>query len=73
MERYRNTSGNSGVYAYEIGHDFIRVKFWGTTNIYTYSYGGKAGPIHVDNMKILARNGSGLNSYINKHVKYLYD
>ena len=73
MERYRNAGGDSGVYAYEIGLDFIKVKFSGTSRTYTYSYGGKAGPRHVDNMKLLARSGSGLNSYINKHVKYLYD
>lgn len=72
MERYRNSSGNSGVYGYEIGNDYIRVKFSGTSRIYTYSY-GKAGSHHVENMKTLARNGSGLNSYINSYVKFKYD
>lgn len=72
MEKYRNSSGNSGVYGYEIGIDYIRVKFAGTSKIYTYSY-RKAGTEHVEKMKILARNGSGLNSYINNFVKYKYD
>ena len=27
MERYQNLGGNSGVVAYEIGQDFIRVQF----------------------------------------------
>lgn len=72
MERYRNSSGNSGVYGYEIGNDYIRVKFSGTSKIYTYSY-RKAGSNHVENMKSLARSGSGLNSYINSYVKFKYD
>lgn len=72
MERYRNSSGNSGVYCYEMGNDYIRVKFSGTSKIYTYSY-RKAGSNHVENMKSLARSGSGLNSYINSYVKFKYD
>ncbi len=27
MERYRNLSGDSGVDAYEIGDDFVKVRF----------------------------------------------
>lgn len=72
MERYRNKGGDSGVYAFEIGENYIKVKFNGTTRTYTYSY-RKAGARHVDNMKSLAILGSGLNSYINKYVKKLYD
>ena len=72
MERYRDTGGDSGVAAYEIGSDYIRVQFSGTSRTYTYSY-RKAGSTHVENMKQSARNGSGLNSYINRHTKYLYD
>lgn len=72
MERYRNAGGDSGVYAYEIGADYIEVQFSGTSRTYTYSY-RKAGRNHVEEMKSLARSGSGLNSYINRYVKYLYD
>ena len=72
MEKYRNSSGKSGVYGYEIGNDYIRVKFAGTSKIYTYSY-RKAGTDHVEKMKILARNGAGLNSYINNYVKNKFD
>ena len=60
MEKYRNSSGNSGVYGYEIGIDYIRVKFAGTSKIYTYSY-RKAGTDHVEKMKIVV---SQLN-YVN--------
>ena len=54
MERYRNSGGDSGVSAYEIGSDYIIVKFSGTTKTYRYSYGGRAGNNHVENMKKLA-------------------
>lgn len=73
MERYRNKGGDSGVSTFEIGSDSISVQFNGTTKTYKYSYSGKAGRNHVDIMKSLARNGSGLNRYIDQYVKYKYD
>lgn len=72
MEKYRNRGGDSGVYAFEIGDNNIIVKFSGTIKPYTYSY-RKAGVKHVENIKSLATSVSGLNSYINKFVKKLYD
>jgi hypothetical protein len=72
MERYRNSGGDSGVSAYEIGSDYIIVVFKGNPKPYRYSYNG-AGSYHVENLKKLAINGNGLNAYINNHVKYLYD
>lgn len=72
MERYRNSGGDSGVFSFEIGTDYIAVKFSGSIRSYNYSY-RKAGQHHVEAMKRLARSGSGLNSYINRYVKNLYD
>lgn len=72
MERYRNSGGDSGVSSFEIGTDYILVQFSGTARTYRYSY-RKAGQHHVENMKRLASSGSGLNSYINRYVKKLYD
>jgi len=72
MERYRNSGGDSGVSSFEIGADYIIVKFSGTFRTYRYSY-RKAGQHHVETMKSLARSGSGLNGYINRYVKNLYD
>jgi len=72
MERYRNSGGDSGVSAFEIGLDYILVQFSGTARTYRYSY-TKAGQNHVETMKRLARSGSGLNSYINRYAKKLYD
>lgn len=72
MIPYRDVDGDSGVLAYEPGADYIKVQFKGTAKIYRYSY-QKAGRANVETMKELAKNGNGLNSFINKNVKYLYD
>jgi len=64
MERYRNRGGDSGVSAYEIGSDFIKVKFSGTLRIYTYSY-RRAGSMHVESMKRLAQIGDLLTKCLN--------
>ncbi|MEL7636883.1 MAG: hypothetical protein AAGU03_03900 [Anaerolineaceae bacterium] len=71
MERYANLNGNSGVVAYAIGNTWIKVQFT-TGSPYTYSY-QKAGVPHVEMMKVLAREGRGLNSYIMRNCKYSYD
>jgi hypothetical protein len=73
MERYKNISGNSPVTYYLINNTSITVWFKGSTKTYTYSYYGGAGSMHVEQMKILARNGSGLSAYINRNVRDLYD
>lgn len=69
---YRDIDRDSNVESYEIGSDYIAVKFNGTARIYVYSY-RKAGINHVENMKSLATSGNGLNSYINRNCRYLYD
>lgn len=72
MERYKNLSRKSGILSFEIGTDYITVRFAGTGNTYTYSY-RTAGAIHVEAMKRLALEGRGLATYISRHVKDLYD
>lgn len=71
MERYGNIGRDSGVLEYEIGANYIKVKF-SDGSIYLYSY-RKPGDYHVEQMKNLAQNGVGLNSYINKNVKHKYE
>ena len=70
MENYMNLSGKSGVIAYEIGGDFIKVKFRGGS-IYTYTY-KISGCIQVDTMKHLAESGEGLSTFISREVKKNY-
>lgn len=71
FEQYKNINGNSNIESFMIGEDFISVKFNGSSKVYVYSY-TSAGKIHVENMKVLARKGSGLNSYINTNCRMLY-
>lgn len=72
MKKYGNTSGNSGVVAYDIGPDWIKIKFRSHDLPYRYSY-NKAGIKHVEKMKSLALKGKDLATYINKYVRELYD
>ncbi len=69
--KYKDIDGDSNIEMYEIGSDCISIKFFGTNKIYTYSY-KSAGLANVEKMKSLARNGDGLNSYINNYCKYRY-
>lgn len=70
MQRYRDVDGDSGVAAYQVGGDFIRVQFTdGAVYVYT---NGSAGATHIARMKILAASGDGLNAYINRHVRKAY-
>jgi len=70
MERYRNLSGDSGVYAFETSSDYIVVEFIkGGTYLYTY---GSAGRDKIEQMKILAQRGAGLGTFINKNARKLY-
>ncbi len=72
MNHYANLGGNSNVETYEIGATFIRVKFYGTNKLYTYSY-NSAGMQNVEKAKDLAIRGQGLNSFIMRNMKYLYE
>lgn len=71
MERYSNRRGNSPITHFQIEDERIIVCFKGGKT-YSYSY-GKAGKSHVEQMKILARSGSGLSAYITQNVRFLYD
>ena len=70
MQLYNNLGGNSGIIAYAIGDDYIDVQFHGGA-IYRYSY-VSTGMERVEQMKQLAVQGQGLNSFISKNVKTDY-
>jgi hypothetical protein len=70
MERYKNLNGVSGVAAYEIGDDFIKVQF-SDGSLYLYNY-QSAGSNSIEQMKQLAIAGRGLNSFIGRVVKKGY-
>ena len=72
MEKYQNKGGTSSVKSFDIGFDYIIIRFKDSYKSYTYSYLG-AGMYHVEKMKVLARSGIGLGSYIKTHVSSKYD
>lgn len=71
MRTYKNLNGDSGVRAYELGPDFITVKFLdGTKYRYTYACPGN---LFVERMKKLATAGKGLSTYISQTVRDRYE
>lgn len=71
MKPYQNLGGDSGVVAYETGADWIEVQFKdGSEYRYTYA---SAGASNIEHMKMLARQGKGLNSFINTTVRTQYE
>lgn len=71
MEIYQNKSGISGIVAYEMGSDFIKIKFQRNKYVYVYNY-QRPGIMHVEAMKKKAIEGIGLATYISKFVKTNY-
>lgn len=70
MDVYKQLSGKSGVSHFEVGDDYIKILF---NNGALYLYTNKiTGERHVGQMKILAREGRGLSTYISQHVKEKY-
>ena len=72
MKKYAGANNNSGVVCYEIGDDYTMIKFVGSERIYLYTY-ASAGIIAIEKMKMLAKKGKGLNTYINQIVKEKYE
>ena len=68
MKRYQNASGASGISHYEIGADYIRLRFSGSQKIYEYN-NRLNGSKHIEQMKDLAQAGSGLSTYIAQHAE----
>ena len=66
MKRYANRTRESGVTHYELGEDWIEVRFSKSAQTYRYST-GKIGAKHLREMKRLAKAGQGLATYISQH------
>jgi hypothetical protein len=71
MRRYQNQHGDSGVVAYELGEEFIDVKFVGG-EIYHYT-SRRPGDRDVQHMKELALRGEGLSTFISRHIRNRYE
>lgn len=70
MRDYKNMSGRSGVREYEINSNFIEIRF-SDRSFYRYS-SSSAGALCFSEMKRLAEEGWGLNTFINKRCKKGY-
>lgn len=65
MQPYNDIDNDSNIEAFEIGNDYISVRFFdGSTYVYTYQ---SADSGCVEEMKRLANMHDGLNAYINKN------
>jgi hypothetical protein len=70
MQMYRTSNHDTGVIAYQTAEDSISIKFRdGSVYLYTNK---SAGPAAITEMKILAKKGAGLTTYINQHVRDHY-
>lgn len=71
MKKYGRLSGQSGVLAYQHEAEAIKVKFVdGKVYRYTYASTGRA---RVERMKLLAKAGQGLSTYISQFVRDDYE
>jgi hypothetical protein len=71
MRQYGGHIRKHGVFAFEIQPDAIEVEFtsgW----VYRFSY-EKTGAPRVERMKKLAEAGTGLSTFINRHVRNRYE
>ncbi|MFT3780694.1 MAG: hypothetical protein QM790_01675 [Nibricoccus sp.] len=71
FQKYDGAHDGSGVIAYAIGTDYIVLEFR-DQEFYLYSH-KKPGRQHVQALKRLAAEGSGLATYINQHVRANYE
>ncbi len=71
FETYGDSAANKGVSRYAIAPDAIHVQFH-DDRIYVYS-NEKPGPQHVEAMKQLAHQGTGLSTYISQRVQHRYE
>lgn len=72
MQRYADRSGKGGILGYEILENGIILEFKAGKSRYLYSY-KHPGKKHVEEMKRLAREGEGLTTYVNQHVRENYE
>ena len=66
-----DSSGRGGITVYKILPKGIVLKFQ-NKDLYLYDY-LKPGKQHVDQMKILAKEGKGLTTYVNQYVRSNYE
>lgn len=66
MQRYRNLNGKSGIVAFEIGDDCVKIVFRDNSKVYLYST-RKIPAEKIERMKQLATSGRGLTTFISRN------
>jgi hypothetical protein len=66
MKKYLDKSRGSGISHYSIDENSVDVLFKNNHSVYRYST-PPINRVHIENMKELAEQGEGLNTYINDH------
>ncbi|MDT3671625.1 MAG: hypothetical protein ROZ37_14990 [Aromatoleum sp.] len=66
MQRYKNLNGRSGIVAFEIGDDCVKIVFRDNPKVYLYST-RKIPPQKIERMKQLATAGRGLATFISRN------
>jgi len=72
MISYKNLNGTSNVKCYNISENYIDIEFYNTPLVYRYS-NVVPGRQVLNELKRLAIQEYGLNSYINRYVKKNYE
>jgi len=67
LKTYKNLSGNSGIKAYELLDDGLKIQFV-DDSVYLYNVAFNGENV-IKIMKALARKGIGLTTYINQEVR----
>ena len=70
MSPYANHSGKAGITAFELGGDYLDIRFV-DGSVYRYTY-QSTGVSNIEKMKKLALAGRGLTTFINKTVRTQY-
>lgn len=70
LNRYKDISGGGGITGYQFVPNGIILQFK-HKDLYLYD-NSKPGENHVQQMKILAKKGKGLTTYVNQHVRENY-
>jgi hypothetical protein len=65
MKPYRDTDNDSNIEAYEYGEDWITIRFKDDSE-YEYE-GSRITHYKLNQMKVLADRGDGLNAFINEN------
>jgi hypothetical protein len=71
MQRYADHSGRSGIIAFEVGEDYLDVRFT-SGDVYHYT-SRRPGERDLAHMKELALRGEGLSTFISRHIGVRYD